>query len=99
MMPVGVTNSPGVFIEYMNKIFHPYLDWFVVVFIDDILVYSKSDEENDENLRVVLCTLKEKKLFVKLSKCEFWLRKVSFLGHVILKGGIAVDPSKIDAVL
>jgi hypothetical protein len=98
-MLFSVTNSPDVFMEYINRIFHPYLDQFVVVFIDDILVYSKSGEEHVEHLRVVLHTLKENKLFAKLSKCEFWLREVSFLGHVILKGGIAVDPSKFDAVL
>ena len=67
--------------EYMNRIFHPYLDQFVVVFIDDILVYSKSEEEHAEHLRVVLGVLREKKLFAKLSKCEFWLEKVSFLGQ------------------
>ncbi|XP_050889253.1 uncharacterized mitochondrial protein AtMg00860-like [Lathyrus oleraceus] len=85
--------------EYMNRIFHPYLDQFVVVFIDYILVYSKSEEEHVENLRIVLQVLKEKRLYAKLSKCEFWLREVSFLGHVVFGDGIAVDPSKIDAVL
>ena len=99
VMPFGVSNALGVFMEYMNRIFHPFLDRLVVVFIDDILVYSKSEEEHVEHRRVVLRVLKEKKLFAKLSKCEFWLREVSFLGHVILKGGIAVDPSKVDAVL
>ena len=94
----GVTNAPGVFMEYMNRIFHPYLDKFVVVFIDDILIYSKSDEEHAEHLRVVLELLKEKKLYAKLSKCEFWLSEVSFLGHVISKNGIAVDPTKVEAV-
>jgi len=78
---------------------HPYLDQFVVVFIYDILVYSKSEEEHAEHLRIVLQVLKEKQLCAKLSKCEFWLQEVSFLGHVISKGGIAVDPSKIDAVM
>jgi len=97
VMPFGVTNAPGVFMEYMNWIFHPYLDQFVVVFIDDILVYLKSEEEHAEHLRIVLQVLKEKQLFAKLSKCEFWLREVSFLGHVISKGGIVVDPSKVDA--
>jgi len=83
----------------MNQIFHPYLDQFAVVFIEDILVYSKSEEEHAEHLRIVLRVLKEKQLFAKLSKGEFWLREVSFLGHVISKGGIAVDPSKVDAVM
>jgi len=71
MMPFGVTNVPGVFMEYMNRIFHPYLDWFVVVFIDDILVYSKSEEGHAEHLGIMLHSLKEKKLFANLSKCEF----------------------------
>jgi hypothetical protein len=79
VMPFEVTNSSGVFMEYMNRIFHPYL---VVVFIDDILVYSKLEAEHAEHLWVVLYTLKEKKLFAKSSKCEFWLREVSFLGLV-----------------
>lgn len=81
-MSFGVTITPGVFMEYMNRIFHPYLDQFVVVFIDDILVYSKSEEDHAEHMRIALRTLKEKKLFDKLSKCEFWLREGSFLGHV-----------------
>ncbi|GAU51960.1 hypothetical protein TSUD_417460 [Trifolium subterraneum] len=98
VMPFGVTNAPGVFMEYMNRIFHSFLDKFVVVFIDDILVYSKSEEEHKEHLRIVLQVLKEKKLYAKLSKCEFWLEEVSFLGHVISSGGIAVDPAKVDAV-
>lgn len=95
----GVSNAPGVFIEYMNCIFHPYLDNFVVVFIDDILIYCKSEEDHAGNLRMVLQVLRENKLYAKLSKCEFWLKEVSFLGHVISSGGIAVDPAKVDAVL
>ena len=99
VMPFGVTNAPGVFMEYMNRIFHEYLDRFVVVFIDDILVYSKSVADHAEHLRIVLEVLKERKLYAKLSKCEFWLKEVSFLGHVISDGGISVDPSKVEAVL
>ena len=83
VMPFGVTNAPAVFMDYMNKIFHPYLDKFVVVFIDDILVYSKNEAEHADHLRIVLKILKEKKLYAKLSKCEFWLEEVKFLGHVI----------------
>jgi len=98
VMPFGVTNAPGVFMEYMNRIFHAYLDRFVVVFIDDILIYSKSKEEHAEHLKIVLQVLKEKKLYAKLSKCEFWLNEVSFLGHIISGSGIVVDPSKVDAV-
>ena len=78
--------APSVFMEYMNRIFHPYLDQFVVVFINNILVYSKLEEEHAEHLRIVLHTLKEKKLYAKFSKYEFWLREVSFLGHVISRG-------------
>jgi len=83
----------------MNHIFHAYLDHFVVVFIDDILIYSKTEEDHAEHLKIVLQVLKEKKLFAKLSKCGFWLKEVSFLGRVIFGSGIAVDPSKVEAVL
>jgi hypothetical protein len=83
----------------MNKVFMDYLDKFVVVFIDDILIYSRSEEEREEHLRLVLQKLREHRLYAKLSKCEFWLKKVTFLGHVISKGGISVDPSKVQDVL
>src|SRR3954467_14733939 len=99
VMPFCVTNAPGVFMEYMNRIFHEYLDRFVVVFIDDILIYSKSESDHVEHLKLVLQVLKEKKLYAKLSKCEFWLKEVSFLVHVIYGDGIVVDPSKVDVVL
>ena len=85
--------------DYMNRIFRPYLDKFVVVFIDDILIYSKTAEEHEEHLRLVLGILREKQLYAKLDKCEFWLEEVQFLGHVINKDGVAVDPSKVEAVM
>ncbi|XP_058762909.1 uncharacterized protein LOC131636300 [Vicia villosa] len=99
VMPFGVSNAPGVFMEYMNRIFHSYLDKFIVVFIDDILIYSKSEEDHAEHLRIALQVLKDNKLSAKLSKYEFWLGTVSFLEHVISGDGITVDPSKISAVL
>ena len=83
----------------MNKVFMEYLDKFVVVFIDDILVYSKDEEEHEEHLRLVLQKLRENQSYAKLSKCEFWLNEVSFLSHVITDGGIAVDPGKVRDVL
>jgi hypothetical protein len=83
----------------MNKVFMKFLDKFVVVFIDDILVYSKTEEEHAEHLRLVLGTLREHQLYAKFSKCEFWLKEVGFLGHVILAGGVSVDPSKITSIL
>ena len=99
VMPFGLTNAPAVFMDYMNRIFRPYLDKFVVVFIDDILIYSKDEEEHKEHLRIVLQVLKEHKLYAKLSKCDFWLREVKFLGHVVSAVGVTVDPGKIEAVL
>ncbi|WP_354666198.1 reverse transcriptase family protein [Nostoc sp. GT001] len=98
VMPFGLTNAPTVFMALMNRVFQPYLDRFVVVFIDDILVYSRSDSEHEEHLATVLGVLREQRLYAKLSKCEFWLKSVAFLGHVISATGIAVDPSKIQAI-
>jgi len=98
-MPFGLTNAPAVFMDYMNRIFRPYLDSFVVVFIDDILIYSKDATEHKEHLSKVLQILKGKQLYAKLSKCDFWMEKVNFLGHVISKEGVAVDPAKVQAVL
>ena len=97
-MPFGLTNAPASFIDLMNRVFKPYLDQFVVVFIDDILVYSRSGEEHERHLSIMLQTLRDKQLFAKLNKCEFWLDKVSFLGHVVTKDGISVDLKKVDAV-
>ncbi|XP_072076671.1 uncharacterized protein [Arachis hypogaea] len=85
--------------DYMNRVFRPFLDKFVVGFIDDILVYSKTVKKHEEHLRIVLQILKERKLYANLSKCEFWKEEVKFLGHVVSKGVIAVDPSKVEAVM
>ena len=98
VMPFGLTNAPAAFMDLMHRVFKPYLDQFVVVFIDDILVYSKTREEHERHLRIVLQTLREHQLFAKFSKCEFWLEQVSFLGHIISKDGISVDPVKVEAV-
>ncbi|KAL6313733.1 hypothetical protein AAG906_010152 [Vitis piasezkii] len=97
-MPFGLTNAPAAFMDLMNRVFKPYLDQFVVVFIDDILVYSKSREEHERHLSNVLQTLRDKQLYAKLNKCEFWLDKVSFLGHVVTKDDIFVDLGKVDVV-
>ncbi|WRX23443.1 Reverse transcriptase domain - like 10 [Theobroma cacao] len=99
VMPFGLTNALAVFMDLMNKVFHPYLDKFVIVFIDDILVYSKNDDEHAAHLRIVLQTLCERQLYAKFSKCEFWLKEVFFLGHVVSGAGIYVDHKKIEAIL
>ncbi|KAD3336850.1 hypothetical protein E3N88_32369 [Mikania micrantha] len=98
VMPFGLTNAPAVFMDLMNRVCKPYLDKFVIVFIDDILVYSKNEKDHEEHLRKMLELLKSEKLYAKLSKCEFWMREVQFLGHIINGQGIQVDPSKIEAV-
>ena len=92
MMPFGLTNAPAAFMDLMNRVFSPNLDKFVIVFINDILVYSGSPKEHTEHLRTVLQILRERQLYAKFSKCQFWLDKVAFLGHVILAEGVSVDP-------
>jgi hypothetical protein len=99
VMTFGLTNAPTYFMYLMNKVFMEYLDKFVVVFIDDILVFSRNEEEHEEHLRLVLQKLQDHQLYAKFSKCNFWLKEVSFLGHIITDGGIAVDPSKVQDVL
>ena len=99
VMSFGLTNAPAHFMYLMNSVFMPELDMFVVVFIDDILVYSETPEDHEQHLRIVLSRLREHKLYTKFSNCEFWLRKVQFLGHVLSEEGISVDPSKVQQVM
>ena len=99
VMPFGLTNALAVFMDLMNRIFQPYLGQFVIVFIDDILIYSGSKEDHEEHLRVVLQIMRENQLYAKFSKCQFWLDIVAFLGHVISVKGVSVDPQKIEAIV
>ncbi|GJR03081.1 hypothetical protein Tco_0526065 [Tanacetum coccineum] len=98
VMPFGLTNAPAVFMDLMNRVCKPYLDKFVIVFIDDILIYSKNKEEHGEHLKTILNLLRSEKLYAKFSKCDFWLDSVQFLGHVIDSSGVHVDPAKIEAI-
>ncbi|GJV03764.1 putative reverse transcriptase domain-containing protein [Tanacetum coccineum] len=98
VMPFGLTNAPVVFMVMMNRVCRPYLDKFVIMFIDDILIYFKTKEEHDAHLRLILELLKKEELYAKFSKCDFWLSKVQFLGHVIDSEGIHVDPVKIESI-
>jgi hypothetical protein len=99
VMSFGLTNAPAYFIYLMNSVFMPELDKFVVVFIDDILVYTKNEEEHASHLHVVLQRMRENHLYAKLSKCDFWLKEIKFLGHTISQEAIAVDPDKVQEVM
>ncbi|WVZ52360.1 hypothetical protein U9M48_003430 [Paspalum notatum var. saurae] len=99
VMSFGLTNAPAFFMYMMNSVFMNELDKFVVVFIDDILVYSKNEEDHEEHLRIVLARFREHQLYAKFSKCAFWLREVSFLGHILSEKGVAIDPNKVEDVL
>ncbi|KAK1666131.1 hypothetical protein QYE76_054290 [Lolium multiflorum] len=99
VMSFGLTNAPATFMRLMNSVFMEYLDKFVIIYIDDILVYSKTEEEHTEHLRLVLTKLREHRLYAKFSKCEFWLQELIFLGHVVSAKGVAVIPEKVQSVL
>ena len=95
----GLTNAPAAFMDLMHKVFQSYLDPFVVVFVDDILIYSKSEEEHVGHLRVVLQALKDHQLYAKFSNYEFWLIEVRFLGHVVSTSSVSVDPKKVEVFM
>ena len=99
VVPFGLTNAPAFFMNLMNKVMMDFLDQFVVVFVDDILVYSSTQEEHEQHLRKVLARLRENKLYAKFSKCEFWTKEIAFLGHIITGEGVKMDPEKVKAIL
>ena len=98
-MPFGLMNAPAAFMDLIHRVFKPYLDELVVVFVDDILIYSKSEEEHEDHLRVVLQVLRDHQLYAKFNKCEFWLIEVKLLGHIVSTSGVSVDPEKVEAVM
>ena len=99
VMPFGLRNAPAAFTDLMHRVFQPYLDQFVVVFVDDILIYSQSGWEHEYHLRIVLQLLRDHQLYAKFSKCEFWLTEVRFLGHMVSASGVSVYPEKVEAVM
>ena len=99
VMPFGLTNVPATFIDLMHRVFQPYLYHFVMVFVDDILIYSQSEWKHEYHLRIVLQLLRDHQLYAKFSKCDFWLTKVRFLSHVVSASGVSVDPEKVEAVM
>ena len=99
VMPFGLTNAPTTFMDLMHKVFQPYLNQFVLVFVDDILIYSQSKWKHEDHLRIILQLMKDHQLYAKFSKCEFWLTEVRFLGHVVSALGVSVDPKKVKVVM
>ena len=98
-MAFGLTNAPTAFMDLMHTVFRPYLDQFVIVFIDDILIYSRTLKEHECSLTIMLQTLREHKLYSKMSKCEFWMKEVKFLAHVVSEQGVAIDLARTEAVM
>ena len=98
-MPFGLANAPTAFMNLMHRVFQPYLDQFVVVFVDEILIYSQSEDKHEDHLWIVLQALKDHQLYAKFSKCEFWLTEVKFLGHVLSASSVSIDPEKVEAVM
>ena len=99
VMPFELTNAQVAFMDLMHRVFQPYLDQFVVVFVDDILIYSQSEWEHEDHLRIVLQLLRDHQLYAKFSKCEFWLTGVRFLRHVVSASAMLVDPEKVEDVM
>ena len=98
-MTFELTNASTAFMDLMHRVFQPYLDWFVMVFVDDILIYSKSEEEHEDHLSIVLQALRDHQLYAKFNKCEFWLTEVRFLGHVVSDLGVSMDLEKVEEVM
>ena len=99
VMPFRLMNAPATFMDLMHRVFQPYLDQFVEVFIEDIFIYSKSEEKHEGHLRIVIQALRDHRLYAKFNECEFWLTKVRFLGHVVSASGVSVDLEKVEAVI
>ena len=99
VMPFGLTNALAAFMDLMNRVFQPYLDQFVVVFVDDILIYSQSEVEHEDHLRIVPQLLRDHQLYAKFSKCKFWLTEMGVLGHVVSASGVSVNPGKVEVVM
>ena len=99
VMPFGLTNVPVAFMDLMHRVFQPYLDQFVIVFVHDILIYSHSEWEHQYHLRIILQLLGDHQLYAKFSNCEFWLTEVRFFGHMVSTSGVSVDPEKVEAVM
>ena len=99
MMPSGLTNSLVAFMDLMHRVFQPYLDQFVVVFVDNVLIYSQFEQEHEDHLRIVLQELRDHQLYAKFSKYKFWLTQVKFLGHVVSASSVPIDPDKVEAVM